>query len=441
MFCQFDFLLHFLSLCNTNIYLCGIKQKYREEMTLINSQFLKVVKDEVGSKIEHKVNIFKTLNPEVSLIHLDSGDVVRPLPPCAVNALVKASKEMGNASTFKGRGPARGYSFLIDAIVKHDFRSRKIKVSADEIFINDGSKEDISGIGDILCRDNRVGVIDPVFQTYVESNVIGNRAGELSESRQWSHVIYLKSSKATGFMPEFPVVRPDVIYLCYPNDPTGCVMTKSVLKSWVDYAIKNNILLLFDATYEAFITDPEIPHSIYEIKGARRVAIEFRSFSKSAGFTGLHCGYTVIPNDIEGYSFSAESSALLNTLWLRRQTIKSYTPAYIIQCAAASLYSEEGRREIRDNVNYYMENASVLRHALTRAGFNFWGGENSPYLWVESPTGSSWDLFDRLLNTCHILSSPGERFGPCGKGFVRLSSFANQSKVILAASRISELSF
>ena len=410
-------------------------------MTLINSQFLKVVKDEVGSKIEHKVNIFKTLNRNASLIRLDSGDVVRPLPPCAVNALVKASKEMGNASSFKGRAPAQGYPFLIDAIVKHDFRNRKIKVDADEIFINDGSKEDISGIGDILCRDNRVGVIDPVFQTYVESNVIGNRAGEMSESGQWSHVIYLKSGKETGFMPEFPVVRPDVIYLCYPNDPTGCVMTKPVLKSWVDYAIKNKILLLFDATYEAFITDPDIPHSIYEIKGARRVAIEFRSFSKSAGFTGLHCGYTVIPDDIEGYSFSAESSARLNTLWMRRQTIKSYAPSYIIQCAAASLYSDEGRREVAGNVEYYMENAAVLREALRRAGLNFWGGVNSPYLWVESPTGSSWDLFDRLLNGCHILSSPGERFGPRGKGFVRLSSFANQGKVVLAASRLSELRF
>ncbi len=410
-------------------------------MILINSQFLKVVKDETQDRIEKILSIFHAINPDVNLIKLDSGNSVRPLPECVVTALTDGVTEMGKTCQLKSNDNIHGYDFLIDPIIKNDYRKRKIKIDNDEVFINDGTKEDLTGIGDILCRDNRIAVIDPVFQTYVESNVIGNRAGSLTEDCKWSHIIYLACDKNNGFMPEFPKVRPDIIYLSYPNDPTGCAMNRTILEKWVQYALQNNSLILFDATYESFITEHEIPHSIYEIKGARKTAIEFRSFSKSAGFYGLHCGYTVIPKDIIGYSLSAEKSASLNTLWKRRQSIKNYTPAYIIQRAAAALYTEAGQKVINENVSYYMTNASLLRQSLSRTRLNFWGGINSPYIWVESPYGSSWKLFEKLLNECHILVSPGERFGPKGKGYIRIGSFANQTKVMIAANRISELDF
>ena len=314
-----------------------------------------------------------------------------------------------------------------------------MKIDSEEVFINHGTKEDIAGFGDILCRDNRIAVIDPVSQDFVESNVIGNRAGELTDNLQWSHIIYLECKKEKDFMPEFPKLRPDVIYLSYPNNPTGCVMTREVLEKWVKYAIEHEILILFDATYKSFITNPTIPQSIYEIKGAKKVAIEFRSFSKNAGFTGLHCGYTIIPKEINGYSFSADKSANLNLLWRKRQMIKNYTPPYVIQKGAEALFSDEGIEKVRENVNYYMENAEILRQSLSETGLKFWGGINSPYIWVKSPYETSWKFFDKLLNDCYILSSPGERFGAGGKGFIRLSSFANQSKVMMAATRIADL--
>ncbi|MFI3302009.1 MAG: LL-diaminopimelate aminotransferase [Rikenellaceae bacterium] len=408
-------------------------------MILINSQFLKVVRNEVQERIDQKVNVFSRVNPQAALIRLDSGDVVRPIAPCVVEAMSRSIVEMGQESGFKGRGPVEGYDFLIDAVVKRDYKSRKIKIGHDEVFINHGAKEDLGAIGDILCRDIRIAVVDPVFQTFVESNVIGNRAGDLDGNLQWSHLIHLDCKAENGFMPELPSVRPDVIYLNYPNDPTGCVMTRKELEKWVKYALQNNALILFDATYESFITDPDIPRSIYEIKGARKTAIEIRSFSKNGGFTGLHCGYTVIPKDIEGYSFSTDRNAPLNVLWRRRQEIKNYSPAYIIQRGAESLFSEEGQQSVQENVSYYMKNASMLREALSHTRLNFWGGVNSPYIWVESPYESSWKLFDKLLNECHIVSSPGDRFGSQGRGFVRLSAFADQTKVMMASTRIYDL--
>lgn len=408
-------------------------------MALINSQFLKVVDDEIQTKIDKRVNMFQAVNRNVKLIKLNGGDVVRPLAPCVMRAMTDALSQMGDETTFKGRGPVEGYQFLIDAIVKYNFKNYKVKIDVDEVFINHGTKEDVAAFGDILCRDNRIAVIDPVSQDYVQSNVIGNRAGELNEKHQWSHIIYLECKKENNFMPEFPKLRPDVVYLSYPNNPTGCVMTREVLERWVKYAIENDVLILFDATYRSFITDPTIPQTIYEIRGAKKVAIEFRSFSKNAGFTGLHCGYTIIPKEITGYSFSADKSANLNALWRRRQTIKNYTPSYIIQKGAETLFSDEGLAWIRENVHYYMSNAGILRQALTDLGLRFWGGINSPYIWIESPYEDSWKLFDKLLKDCHILSSPGERFGPRGNGFVRLSSFANQTKVIIAATRIADM--
>ena len=408
-------------------------------MVLINSQFLKIVDNEIQNKIDKRLNQFQAINRNAKLIKLDSGDVIRPPAPCVMAAMTNAITEMSDETTFKGRGPVEGYPFLIDTIVKYNFKNYKVKINSDEVFINHGTKEDVAGIGDILCRDNRIAVIDPVSQDYIESNVIGNRAGELNENHQWSHILYLECKKEKDFMPEFPKLRPDVIYLSYPNNPTGCVMSRKILEKWVKYALDNDVLILFDATYKSFVTDPAIPQTIYEIKGAKKVAIEFRSFSKNAGFTGLHCGYTIIPKDIKGFSFAASKSANLNTLWRKRQTIKNYTPSYIIQKGAEALFSNEGLQWVRENVNYYMSNAEILRRSLTEAGLTFWGGVNSPYIWVESPYGSSWKLFDILLEKCYILSSPGERFGPHGKGFVRLSSFANQAKVMMAGTRIADM--
>ncbi len=408
-------------------------------MALINSQFLKVFNDDIQDRIDKKVNRFRAIHRDARLIALDNGDVSLPLSPGVTSAMVRAISEMSSEETFQGRGPMEGYPFLVDAVVKYNFQTYKVRIDPDEVFINHGTKEDLVGFGDILHRDNRIAVIDPVSQDYIAANVIGNRAGELNENRQWSHIIYLDCRKENDFMPEFPKLRPDVIYLSYPNNPTGCVMPREVMERWVQYAIENEVLILFDATYKSFVTDPAIPQTIYEIKGAKKVAIEFRSFSKNAGFTGLHCGYTIIPKDITGYSFSADKSANLNALWRKRLAIKNYTPSYIIQRGAETLFSVEGLAWIRENINYYMNNAAILRRALGEAGFRYWGGVNSPYLWVESPYGSSWKLFDRLLEDCNILSSPGERFGPCGKGFVRLSSLANQSKVMMAATRIEDM--
>jgi len=408
-------------------------------MAIINSQFLKVVDDEVQRQIDSRVNQFRAVNRSAKLIRLDSGDVVRPLAPCAMAAMTAAVAEMGSESTFKGRDPVEGYPFLIDAIIRYNLKNHKVRIEPEEVFINHGSKEDVAGFGDILCRDNRIAAIDPVSQEYIEANVVGSRAGELNDQNQWSQIIHLECKKENDFMPIFPTLRPDVIYLSYPNNPTGCVMTREVLERWVKYAIENDVLILFDATYKSFITEPNIPQTIYEIKGAKKVAIEFRSFSKSAGFTGLHCGYTIIPKTISGYSFRVDKSASLNTLWRSRQRIKSYTPSYVIQKGAEALFSESGLKWVRENVSYYMANADILRKSLTDARLNFWGGVNSPYIWVESPYDSSWKLFDKLLKDCYILSSPGERFGSCGEGFVRLSSFANQSKVIMAGMRISEM--
>lgn len=392
-------------------------------------------------EIAKRVNVLTVLNPKVDFIRLDSGDVTLPLMPSVINAMLSSVHEMSRDSAFKGRGPVRGYPFLIDAIVKGDFKSRGIKMLPEEVFVSEGTKQDVASIGDILCKDNRIGVLDPIFQTYIESNVVGYRAGILEKNRHWSNIVYLTATHEKGFIPDLPTERPDIIFLSYPNDPTGVTLTMSELERWVNYAIENKVLVLFDATYEAFISESGVPHSIYEIKNARKVAIEFRSFSKSAGFTGLHCGYTVIPKEVKGYSIYSGRNVFLNDLWQRRQTIKNNAPSYIIQRAAEALYSEQGRREVKQNVDYYMTNASMLRAALDAAGLTYSGGVNAPYIWVRSPWNSSWKLFESLFSSCRILSSPGERFGPSGEGYVRLSAFANQNQVMLACSRLAEFKF
>ncbi|MDR0510691.1 MAG: LL-diaminopimelate aminotransferase [Rikenellaceae bacterium] len=407
-------------------------------MALINSQFLKVSQDAVAREIEGRIKQFRFVNPGTEPIRLDSGDVALPLLPSVVNAMQASVSELGGKSPFLGRGPERGCSFLIEAIVKNDFKARGVRIAEEEIFINEGTKQDVASIGDILCRDNRIGVLDPIFQTYVESNVVGYRAGILEKGRHWSNIVYLTATSDNNFIPSLPEERPDVIFLSFPNDPTGIALTTGQLKKWVDYAIENKVLILFDATYEAFITSDDVPRSIYEIKGARKVAIEFHSFSKSAGFTGLHCGYTVIPREVEGYSIYSGKEIFFNDLWQRRQAIKSNAPSYIIQRAAEALYTEQGRREVRQNVDYYMSNASMLRAALDRTGLRYCGGVDAPFIWMESPWRSSWKLFEKLLGECEILSSPGERFGPSGEGYVRLSAFADQTQVMRASTRIGD---
>ncbi len=400
---------------------------------------MKIARDKVQETINKRISIYRAVNPQAKVIELNRGDVIRPLNAPTVEAMGKALEEFSITETFQGRGPIEGYQFLRDAIVKHDFKARKIKLDSNEIFINSGTKSELAAIGDIFCNDNRIAITDPIYQTYIEANVISNRAGVEDETGHWSHLIYMNCPKENDFMPEMLTEIPEVIYLCYPNDPTGCTMSRETLEKWVQYAVENNLLIIFDATYEAFITEADIPHSIYEIKGARRCAIELRSYSKSAGFTGLHCGYTVIPKELNGFSFVANKGANLNELWSRRQEIKNYTPSYIVQRGAESLYTAAGQKCIRENVDYYMHNAALLRSALQNTRLNFWGGVNSPFIWVESPFESSWQLFDKLLNECNILSSPGERFGPAGKGFVRLSAFAEQSQVTVAASRLIDL--
>ncbi len=407
-------------------------------MILANTQLLEILGTQAEQSLEQRVNIFATLNPKTKLLRLDRGDVVRPLSTSVIEAMQASVAEMAQAENFKGRGPSRGYPFLIDAIVKNEYKGRKIKVESDEVFVNNGTKDGLSGIGDILCHDVRVAVVDPVYQTYIESNVMAGRAGERLESGEWSHRIYLNADAESNFQSTPPEARPDVIYLCSPNDPTGCVMSREELEKWVKYAAKNDVLILFDATYAPFIKDESLPRSIYEIKGARKVAIEFRSFSKSAGFTGLHCGYMVIPKEIQGYSFSSEKSATLNELWCRREEIKSYPPSYVVQRAAEAIYSPQGAAELKESVECYMKNASLLCEGLKDSGLRFWGGENSPYIWVESPYESSWKLLDKLIEQCNIVVSPGERFGVGGAGYVRLSAFADQNEVIRASTRLSD---
>ncbi len=407
-------------------------------MVLANTQLVNILDCSVEESVAQRVKVFSRLNPSAKLLRLDSGDVVRPLPGSVIEAMQSSVVEMAHQDSFQGRGPAGGYPFLIDAICKGEYKSRKIRIERDEIFVNNGTKDGLSGIGDILCHDVRIAMVDPSYQTYVESNVMAGRAGERLEGGDWSHLIYLQSDADSGFMPVLPDARPDVIYLASPNDPTGSVMSREELEKWVKYAVKHDVLILFDATYAPFIMDESLPRSIYEIKGARKVAIEFRSFSKSAGFTGLHCGYVVIPKDIVGQSISTGKQATLNELWRKRESVKSYPPSYVVQRAAEALYAPRGRAELRENVEYYMKNVSLLCEGLQGSGLRFWGGDNSPYVWVESPYEGSWGLFDKLLEPCNIVVSPGERFGPEGRGYVRLSGFADQSEVMRASTRLSD---
>ncbi|MDR2919789.1 MAG: LL-diaminopimelate aminotransferase [Tannerella sp.] len=404
-------------------------------MALINEHFLKLPGSYLFSDIAKKVQTFKITHPKADVISLGIGDVTRPLPQAVRDAMHKAVDEMGSMDTFRGYGPEQGYSFLSEAIIKHDYAPRGVSLDSSEIFINDGAKSDTGNMGDILRHDNCVGVTDPIYPVYIDSNVMGGRTGVLEEGK-WSNIVYIPCTEENNFVPEIPARRMDILYLCYPNNPTGASITKDALKMWVEYAIKNNVLILYDGAYEAFIQDSDIPHSIYEIKGAKKVAIEFRSYSKTAGFTGVRCGYTVVPKELMGFTLSGEKVSL-NQLWNRRQSTKFNGTSYITQRGAEATYSPEGKIQVKEIIDYYMNNAKIMKQGLESVGLKVYGGENAPYLWLKMPNGiSSWKFFDQLLYGANVVGTPGVGFGPSGEGYFRLTAFGTYENCITAMERI-----
>jgi LL-diaminopimelate aminotransferase len=411
------------------------QQQKRRSMALVNEHFLKLPGNYLFSDIAKKVNTYKVTHPKEKIIRLGIGDVTQPLAPAIIEAMHKAVDEMAVQETFRGYGPEQGYSFLIDTILKNDFASRGISLEPSEIFISDGAKSDTGNIGDILRHDNSVGVTDPVYPVYIDSNVMGARAGNL-ESGKWSNIVYIPCLAENDFIPELPSRRVDILYLCYPNNPTGTTLTKDELKRWVNYALANDTLILFDAAYEAYIQDPDIPHSIYEIKGAKKVAIEFRSFSKTAGFTGMRCGYTVVPKELNGFTLEGER-VQLNKLWNRRQCTKFNGTNYITQRAAEAVYSPEGKEQVKEIINYYMTNARIMKEGLQQCGLKVYGGDNAPYLWIKTPKGlTSWKFFEKMLYEVSIVGTLGVGFGPSGEGYLRLTAFGDRDNTLEAMARL-----
>lgn len=404
-------------------------------MALVNEHMLKLPENYLFSDIAKKVNAFKAIHPHVHLINLGIGDVTRPLPAACIEAMHKAVDEMADAETFHGYGPEQGYDFLRKAIIKNDFTPRGVKLDISEVFINDGAKSDCGNIGDIIRHDNSIGVTDPIYPVYVDSNVMWGRAG-VFENGLWSNVTYIPCDETNNFVPQIPDKRIDIIYLCYPNNPTGTSLTKEELKKWVNYALRNNTLILFDAAYEAYIQDPNIPHSIYEISGAKKCAIEFRSFSKTAGFTGVRCGYTIVPKEVSANTLAGDQISL-NRLWNRRQCTKFNGTSYISQRAAEAIYTEEGKRQVQEIIGYYMENARLMKETLLHLGLNVYGGENAPYLWMKVPKETdSWKFFDMMLYQANVVATPGVGFGPSGNGYIRLTSFGRREDCVEAMKRI-----
>ncbi len=383
----------------------------------INDNYLNLSSNYLFADIAKRVRAFKAQSPKADVISLGIGDVTQPLCPAVVEALHKAADEMGTAATFHGYGPEQGYDFLRNAIVEHVFRARGMSIDADEIFVSDGAKSDTGNFQELLSTDSVVAVTDPVYPVYVDSNLMAGRS-----------IVKLPCTAENGFVPELPRQHVDVIYLCYPNNPTGTTLTKEQLKKWVDYALSNDALIFYDAAYESFIQNDDIPHSIYEIPGAKRCAVEFHSYSKTAGFTGVRCGFTVVPKDLQ---------ISLNPLWNRRQTTKFNGTSYLSQRAAEAIYSPEGKKQVRATIQYYMKNASVIREELTDMNFKVYGGADSPYLWVRTPNSmTSWEFFDWMLHSAHVVCTPGAGFGPSGEGYVRLTAFGTHEKTEEALHRI-----
>lgn len=408
-------------------------------MIKVNDNFLKLPASYLFSEIARKVEQFKKENPEAPVIRMGIGDVTRPICQAAISGLRRGVDDEAKEQTFRGYGPEQGYPFLREKIAQIDYRARGIEIDIYEIFISDGAKSDTGNIGDIFSRDCKVAVTDPVYPVYVDTNVMAGRAGEPLATGGWSNIEYMPCTAENGFIPSLPKENPDLIYLCYPNNPTGTTLTKDQLTEWVKYAREHNALILFDSAYEAYITEDNVPHSIYEIDGAKECAIEFRSFSKTAGFTGLRLGYTVVPKTLKGIS-SDGTSVELNKLWLRRQTTKFNGASYIVQRGAEALYTEEGRRQIDKTVAYYMRNASLLREGLTSIGLEVFGGINAPYIWIKTPGGlTSWEFFDKLLKECNIVGTPGVGFGPSGEGYFRLTAFGRFEDTLEAVDRLRRL--
>ena len=394
-------------------------------MAYINENFLKLQHRYLFAEIAKRVAAYKAENPQADIIRLGIGDVTQPLAPAVVEAMHRAVDECAHGETFRGYGPEHGYNFLIEAIIAHDFEPRGVHLTPDEVFISDGAKSDTGNIGDILSSANVIGVTDPVYPVYVDTNTMGGR-----------DIRYIPCNEANGFTGDIPAEKLDVVYLCFPNNPTGAVITREGLQRWVDYALRNDCLILYDAAYEAFISDPNIPHSIFEIEGAKQCAIEFRSFSKTAGFTGVRCGYTIIPNELKVNSLSGERVAL-NGVWDRRQCSKFNGASYISQRGAEAVFSAEGQKQIRATIDYYMANARIIRQSLQGFGLQVFGGENAPYIWVRTPNGTdSWSFFDRLLREAQVVTTPGAGFGAAGEGYIRITAFGTHKSSIEAMDRV-----
>ncbi len=408
-------------------------------MTTINDHYLKLKAGYLFPEIAKRVNAFCESRPEADVIKLGIGDVTEPLPGAITAAMHDAIDEMSQRETFHGYGPEQGYAFLREKIAKFDYQDRGVSISADEVFVSDGSKCDSGNILDIFGDNNRIAVLDPVYPVYVDTNVMAGHTGSADEQGRYEGLVYLPVTAENDFVPEFPDEAVDLIYLCYPNNPTGVVASKEVLKRWVDYARSNNAIILFDAAYEAFITDPEIPHSIFEIEGADEVAIEFRSFSKNVGFTGTRCAFTVIPKKLKAQSSTGEAVSV-HQLWNRRQSTKFNGVSYIIQKGAEAAYSTEGREQTRQLIDFYLENAGRLREGLEKVGIRVHGGVNAPYVWLKTPGDfDSWGFFDELLQKAHLVGTPGSGFGASGEGYFRLSAFNSRENIEAAVDRFQKL--
>ena len=409
-------------------------------MITINENYLKLQDSYLFSTIAKKVEEFTKNNPDKKVIKLGIGDVTMPIAPAVIEAVHKAADEMMKKETFKGYGPEQGYDFLREKIVEHDYKKRGIQIEKDEIFVSDGAKCDTGNVGEIFGKDNKVAITDPVYPVYLDTNVMAGRTGEYNEKTDtYDGVVYMPATAQNNFVPELPNTKVDMIYLCLPNNPTGTVLTKQELTKWVKYAKENKAIILFDSAYEAFIQEDNVPHSIYEIEGAKEVAIEFRSFSKTAGFTGVRCAYTVVPKELRGYTKNGEEVSL-NKLWNRRQCTKFNGVPYITQRAAEAVYSEEGQKQIKENINYYMENAKIILEGLKEAGYEVFGGKNAPYIWLKVPNGyTSWEFFDYLLEKANVVGTPGVGFGPSGEGYFRLTAFGSRENTKEAIKRIKEI--
>ncbi len=407
-------------------------------MVLVNEHYLKLQKNYLFADIAKKVNAYKSSHPNAKVISLGIGDVTRPLAPAVIEAMHKAVDDMAHKETFHGYGPEQGYQWLREAIVKNDFLARGIQIDPSEVFVNDGAKSDTGNIGELVRPDNSVGVTDPIYPVYIDSNVMCGRAGVLVNGK-WSNVTYMPCTEGNNFVPQIPDHRVDLIYLCYPNNPTGTVLTKEELEKWVAYALKNDTLIFYDAAYEAYITEPGIPHSIYEINDAKKVAIEFHSYSKTAGFTGVRCGYTVVPKEVTAATIDGNERLPLNPFWDRRQCTKFNGTSYISQRAAEAIYTPEGKKQTKAIIDYYMDNAKLMYNALKKLGLRVYGGVNAPYLWVKTPDGvDSWTFFEQLLDGAQIVCTPGVGFGPSGEGYIRFTSFGNREDCEEAMKRIEQ---